>query len=166
MAVNPADAIAIGSRKAQYGRFADTKQWEKFKTFALPDAVYRYYDTNGKLLQAGNKKLEFTSTASLAVFYTRFFSQAQTLHNFGPGDFEKVGPDEIKVIWALEDQVIVRGTAGLLEIRGGGYYHETWQRKDGEWFLKTLDMYRTYQKVSFLMYIVLLITGLLGLSLV
>lgn len=166
MEVDPAVAVAISKRKSQYGRFADTKQWSRFHEFALPDAHYRFYDTNRRLLQAGNQQLDFPSTDALVAYYTKFMAPAQTLHMFGPGDFEQIGPDEVKVIWALEDQVIVRGTGGLLELRGGGFYHEIWLRKDGQWFLKTLDMYRTYQKTSLLMAILLMITSLLGISLI
>jgi len=167
MEIDPVAAIVISKKKAQYGRFVDTKQWDKFnKHVALPDAQYRFYDTNGRLLQAGTQELKFSATEPLTAFFSKFFAPAQTLHMFGPGDFEQIGPDEVKAIFALEDQVIVRGSGGLLEIRGGGYYHETWQRKDGDWFLKTLDMYRTYQKMSLMMTIVMTITGLLGISLV
>ena len=36
------------------------------------------------------------------------------------------------------------------EIRGGGFYYETWKRVDGDWFLQDLRMQRTYQKMTFL----------------
>ena len=42
--------------------------------------------------------------------------------------------DEVDAVWGMEDQIILQHTAGLIEIRGGGYYHETWKMKNGDWF--------------------------------
>jgi hypothetical protein len=47
----------------------------------------------------------------------------------------------------MDDQINFKST-NLVEIRGGGYYHETWKLEDGEWYLQTLDLRRTYTKIS------------------
>lgn len=140
---------AISRKKAQYGRFIDTKQWDKFHQVALPDAQLGFFDPDGSVLKVGGTPLAFSSAGSFTTFFAKFFAGAETLHMFGPGEFEAIAPDQVKAIWAMEDQLIMKGTAKLVELRGGGYYHELWKRKDGEWFLASLRLERTYTKMSF-----------------
>jgi hypothetical protein len=66
---------------------------------------------------------------------------------FGPSDLEQKSADEVKAIWTIEDQISFKST-NLVEIRGRGYYHETWKLKDRDWNLQTLDLRRTYTKIS------------------
>ena len=166
MAVPPDVALIITRKKAQYGRFADCKQWDQFEKLALPDAEFGFYDTDGSPLRVGNTPLVFTSAKPFAAFFSKFFKNAQTLHNFGPGDLELTAPGEVKAIWALEDQLLLRGTAGLVELRGGGHYYETWVERDGDWFIKKLDMRRTYTKLSILGRLLFLLVAIFGISLV
>ncbi|GAD93728.1 hypothetical protein NECHADRAFT_102143 [Paecilomyces variotii No. 5] len=140
----------IHQKKAQYGRYIDTKQWDKFDQVALPDADLTFLDTNGSLLSIGNKALAFQTPKQFTNFFRRFFANAQTLHMFGPGDLQQTGVDEVKAIWSMEDQIIMKYTGGLAEIRGGGFYFETWKLKDGDWFLQSLRLERTYTKISLL----------------
>lgn len=140
----------ISRKKAQYGRFIDTKQWDKFGTVALPDAELAFFDSEGSVLKVGKTALAFSSAESFTTFFAKFFTDAETLHMFGPGELEWIGPGQVKAVWAMEDQLIMKGTAGLVELRGGGHYHETWKLKDGDWFLASLRLERTYTKTSVL----------------
>lgn len=148
MEVSPDIAAIITKKKAMYGRYIDTKQWDKLGQVMLPDAKLSFKDTDGSPLIVGKTCLVFPSAASFAAFFKRFFAKAQTLHMFSLGELEQRGPGEVKAIWAMEDEIILRGSAGLVEIRGGGYYHEIWMQKDGDWFLKSLSLCRTYTKTS------------------
>ena len=48
-------------------------------------------------------------------------------------------------IWAMEDWIIFgNGT----ELHGAGHYHETYQKQDGSWQIKTLHLTRTIQQIS------------------
>ena len=140
----------ISQKKSQYGRYVDTKQWNKFDKIVLPNAEFGFFDSDGSVLKAGKTALIFSSSKGFTGFFSKFLANAQTLHMFGPGELEQVTAEEVRAIWGMEDQIILKGTAGLVEIRGGGYYHETWKMKDGDWFLKSLRLERTYQKISFL----------------
>jgi hypothetical protein len=55
---------------------------------------------------------------------------------------------------------------GFVEIRGGGYYHETWKMERGDWFLKSLRLERTYQKTSPVAKILVFLDRYLGFSVV
>jgi len=166
MAIPPEVALAITTRKAKYGRFADLKQWERYHEIALPDAFFGYYDTDGSPIRLGKTSATFPSTQSFISFFSKFFERLDSLHNFGPGDFEMISSEEVKVIWALEDQLFLKGTAGWVSLRGGGYYTEIWVKRDGDWWLKDLRMRRTYTRTSFLTAVLFLLFALFGVSLV
>lgn len=85
---------------------------------------------------------------SLYIFLSLYLEKAETLHMFGPGDLEQISVDEVKAVWSMEDQIYLKST-NLKAIRGGGYYHETWKLKGGEWYLQSLDLKRTYLKRTY-----------------
>ncbi|KAI5457069.1 hypothetical protein BGZ63DRAFT_395344 [Mariannaea sp. PMI_226] len=162
----PEVAQAITCLKARYCRYADTKQLEKFEQeIALPDARFSFYDKDDNLFVVGKQTLAFDSTKATAAFFAKFFAPLDTLHNFCPGDFEQVAPDEVKAVFAFEDQLMSKVLGSWGEIRGGGFYHETWKLVDGEWRLKEMKLKRTYQKMTLLLKILLIIGSLLGISL-
>ncbi|KAG0649699.1 hypothetical protein D0Z07_3766 [Hyphodiscus hymeniophilus] len=129
----------IRRKKAQHGRYMDTKQWDKFQELFLPHASLTFLDPAGAIVTAGSTKMAFSSAADFARFFARFWAQAQTLHMFGPGDLEQTASDEVRAIWSMEDQMIMNATGGMVHMRGGGYYYETWKMSGGDWFLKDLS---------------------------
>ncbi|KFY78693.1 hypothetical protein V499_02186 [Pseudogymnoascus sp. VKM F-103] len=141
-------AETIFRKKSQYGRYIDTKQWNKFAEVALPNAELSFFDSDGSILVAGKTPLVFSSSQAFTSFFSKFFANAQTLHMFGPGELEQIKSDEVKATWGMEDQIILNGTGGLVEMRGGGYYYETWKMHGDDWFLASLRLERTYQKTS------------------
>jgi hypothetical protein len=165
MPVSIEAAEAIRHKKAQYGRFIDTKQWDELERIvALPDAELSFFNPDGSVLTVAKTPFIFPTIGSFTKFFKRFFKDAQTLHMFGPGEFERVAPDEVHSIWSMQDQIVVKNTAGLVEIRGGGFYYETWILKDGEWYLKSLRLERTYQQSSMLAKVIEFIQSTFGVS--
>ncbi|KAH8665560.1 hypothetical protein BGZ61DRAFT_461878 [Ilyonectria robusta] len=163
--VSPEVAQAISRQKSRYGRYADTKQWDKFEhEIALPDAHYTFYGTDGELLTVGNKALAFETPKAVSAYFSKFFAELETLHNIGLGDFEQVAPDEVKAVFGFEDQLLSKSLGAWVEIRGGGFYYETWKLVDGQWYISELKMERTYQKETLLVKIALALGGLLGVS--
>ncbi|KUI61644.1 hypothetical protein VP1G_08817 [Cytospora mali] len=140
----------ISRKKALYGRYIDTKQWEKFNSIALADAELRFFEPDGTLTHVGKTPLAFTSPDAFAKFFSKVFANAQTLHMFGRGELEHFRPDEVNAIWPMEDQIILKPGWLSIEVRGGGYYYETWREKDGDWFLASLVLRRTYTKPNML----------------
>ncbi len=144
MSVSLEVARIISRKKSQYGRYIDTKQWDKFHQIALPDAELGFFDSDGSVLRVGRTPLAFSSVESFTTLFATFFAKAETLHIFGLGELEWIGPGKVKAI----DQIMMKGTAGWVEVRGGGYYHESWKMEDGDWFLASLRLETTYTKTS------------------
>lgn len=140
----------ISRKKALYGRYIDTKQWDRLSSIALPDAELRFFEPDGSLTHVGRTPLAFTSPEKCAYFFQKLFGNAQTLHMFGRGELEQTKEDEVRAIWPMEDQIILRQGWLPVEVRGGGYYYETWRQKDNDWFLESLVLRRTYTKPSIL----------------
>lgn len=150
MSVSWETTEVISRKKALYGRFIDMKQFEKLSSLALPDAELRFLEPDGSLTHVGKTPLAFTSPEECTAFFRKIFSNAQTLHMFGSGELEQVKADEVRAIWPMEDQIILRHGWLPVEVRGGGYYYETWRQKDNDWFLQSLVLRRTYTKPSIL----------------
>lgn len=140
MPVSPETAEIITRKKSQYGRCIDTKQWKSIDQVALPDAELTFLDIDGSDLKIGPTPLHFVSCKSFGEFCRKLFQNAQTLHMLGPGELDQTAADEVTAIWSMEDQLIMNFTAGLGDVRGGGYYFETWKLRDGDWFLKDPDI--------------------------
>jgi hypothetical protein len=153
-------ALAITRKKALYGRWADTKQWHRYREITLPDATFRFFNQDGSFVSLGGKNADLTSPDSFGLFFGPFFATKESLHNLGLGDFELVAPGEVRAVWALEDQVVWKWVPlGLCWLRGGGHYYETWVEKDGEWWMTSLDMHRTYTKMSMLCFLFFILDG-------
>jgi hypothetical protein len=132
----------------------------------LPDAEFIFFDTDGSIIKAGNTSFAFLSSTAFTGFFSKFFANAQTLHMFGPGELQLKAIDEVGAIWGMEDQIILKHAVGSVEIRGGGYYHETWKMRNGDWFLNSLRLERTYQKTSLLAKILVFLERYLSLSVI
>ncbi|KAG8167259.1 hypothetical protein KVR01_002948 [Diaporthe batatas] len=150
---------AISRRKALYGRYIDTKQWDKLRSIALPDAELRFFDPDGSLSHFGSTPLAFTSSEECVSFFHKLLGNAQTIHMFGRGELEHIQSDEVRAIWPMEDHIILRQGLLPIEVRGGGYYYETWRKKEGGWFLASLVLRRTYTKPSLLAWLGGLLTS-------
>jgi hypothetical protein len=160
-------ALAITRKKALYGRWADTKQWHRYHEIALPDATFRYFNQDGSIIRIKNRPADMASPDAFAAYFGSFFRTKESLHNFGLGDMEMVGPGEVRAVWALEDMIFWTWVPlQLAWLRGGGYYHETWVEREGEWWLKRLDMHRTYTSMSLVCMLFFILDGFLGLDLV
>ncbi|OQV01914.1 SnoaL-like domain-containing protein [Cladophialophora immunda] len=150
MAVSADTFQAISRKKALYGRLVDTKRFDQFALVALPECSFDFLDTDGKPLARDGVVFTFSSRDAFTSHLGVFLAKVQSLHMFGPGDLRYLTPeeDEVEAIWSMEDQLIWREARPPFQMRGGGYYHETWALKNGEWLLKSLRLERTYTKVN------------------
>jgi len=170
----PPDVIdAITRKKARYGYYADTKQWHRYAGDVYPPGwekmPLRYLDTAGQpiVVRPGGLALAFDTIESWIGFFQPFFAPLQTLHNFGPGHFEQVANDEVRARFGMEDQLMFPQLPwGLAEIRGGGFYEETYRRIDGDWYMVELELHRTYQKMTFPLWAILKAKEWLGIPLI
>ncbi|RGP81180.1 hypothetical protein FLONG3_717 [Fusarium longipes] len=143
-----AEAFAIiQHKKAQYCRFADSHQWERFDTIMLSDATYSFHEPDGSVIVMGDTTCSWSSREQWAAFFSNTNKDLQAIHTLGPAEMEQISPDEIKAIWSVTYHVGNKDAQSGYHGTGGGYYHETWVKVGDDWFMKTLKMDRLYWKV-------------------
>ncbi|RSM00801.1 hypothetical protein CEP52_008887 [Fusarium oligoseptatum] len=127
----PPDVVAlITHKKAQYCHSADSNQWEVFEKVFLPEATFIFVDAKDEVI---NVDRECNS-----------FKVQQTIHLVGPGEFEQISPEEIKVTWSVIYHCGPRNSETEGHGTGGGHYHEVWKKRDGDWFMASMRMKRLY----------------------
>lgn len=129
--------------KHRYFRTLDLKEWEEFGD-CLADDVDARYGT-----KAMGEPLHFASRAGV-VDYMRenLGGQIVTIHiaNHPEIDVEE-GASTATGSWAFEDTVIVPDFK--VQIRGGGYYRDTYRRDDdGAWRIASTRYERIYEAMT------------------
>ncbi|KAI1129544.1 hypothetical protein F5Y10DRAFT_290915 [Nemania abortiva] len=159
----PADiAAAIMARKARYGWCIDTKNFEKLKELALPASRFSFCNEKGEPTVLAGRVFHFESPAAFAAWCAKLMNPMDTIHMFGPGQFEQVAPDTVEAVFSMEDQFVHKILGSWVEQRGGGYYYETWKLADGEWCIEELVLKRNYQKYSLLLSFAIFLQETLG----
>ena len=129
----------IRTKKAQYCRFVDTKQWDELGRLMLPDVTLVFFDVDGETLY------EFTSCKSWIELTAATLDGAQTSHRVSNSELSPVSESKVAAIWAMEDYLILppKGGSPAQTMRGYGHYHEIWEQRDGDWLLAKLELKRT-----------------------
>lgn len=134
-----ADIEQIRDLKARYARLADTKQWAEVAALFTTDAVMRFYDVEGKLVN------EVTAPNFAAVIGGRI-GAGQPIHHLFSHEIAFPSDDTATAIWAMEDRIYHDRTAHpeapFTSMHGFGHYHERYRRVDGEWRIAGFDQTR------------------------
>lgn len=141
MTVSPEVALAIHQTKAKYCRFADTKQWGAFEQITTADIAF-------KMVQGGAVLVSFSDRASWASHFSEMLKGKQCHHLIGGAEYEEVGPDEVKAIFAVQFYIADDGTTPKSRTTGGAHYHEVYKRVNGTWLLAECTAESTYTTVD------------------
>jgi ketosteroid isomerase-like protein len=128
MTVNFSDWLAICETKARYCRLMDTKDWAGWADVFTEDLVL---DST----PAGGYRVEGRAAAIARV--RESIDTAKTAHQVHNPEVSFAGPDEARVIWAMNDRVTMdpaRQSESYAGHTGYGHYRETYRRcADGRW---------------------------------
>jgi hypothetical protein len=117
------DVEAIKQLKARYMRAVDTKDWALCREVLADDFAV---DTG---FQSNN-----SAAAVLEYFETRLVADVATVHHVLAPEIELTSATTAKGIWAYEEHA--RYPDGR-RMEGYGYHHETYEKIDGAWKMKT-----------------------------
>ncbi|MBJ7336627.1 nuclear transport factor 2 family protein [Mycolicibacterium sp.] len=131
------DIEALKQLKARYCRLLDAKDWQAWREIFTDDFVSDTSKAGGKVIHGADDFVAFTRRALSKP------SQA-TAHQVHAPELDVTSATEARGIWALED--VVRLAPGI-NLRGYGHYHETYEKIDGEWFIKTSTLTRLREDV-------------------
>ena len=148
----------IKQLKARYFRNLDTKDWDGFQAVFAPDAVldcrHAMYSRDpatgaaifaGKVLPESEAVVEARLTRGAANIRAEVEASVEniiTVHHGHMPEIEIISPTTARAVWAMED--VLRGPPGwyLQTLVGYGHYHETYERLEGRWHIKTLKLTR------------------------
>lgn len=124
------DLEAIKQLKARYFRTMDTKDWEGMREVFADDVVMDTTSSGGGVV---------TGADAFLTFLRGILQDVITVHHGHMPEIEIMSPTTATGIWAMED--LLKWPNGS-ELRGYGHYHETYEKIDGTWRIKTSTLTR------------------------
>ncbi|CUU56949.1 DUF4440 domain-containing protein [Frankia sp. CcI49] len=124
------DIEQIRQLKARYCRLLDTKSWDEFRALFTDDAVLDSTDSGGDVITGADAFLEFLRPA---------LSESVTVHHCHTPEIAVTAPSTATGIWAMEDRIRFPDGSELI---GFGHYHETYEKADGAWRIRSQKLTR------------------------
>ena len=129
----------IKQLKARYFRCVDTKDWGGFAALFAADATVDYTPPGGN-----PKDWSMSGAANITAFVRKALEGAVTVHHGHMPEIEITSPTTATGIWAMEDLLWARKGAPVpfKTLHAFGHYHETYEKRDGAWVIKTIRLSR------------------------
>jgi hypothetical protein len=136
---------AIRQLKARYCRFLDTKDVEGWRGVFTTDVVV----TLDMAVSTGGADPKMAppleGVDNFVPMVIGSLENAATMHHCHTPEITLTSATTATGIWAMEDWIIFGDGR---ELHGAGHYHETYEKRDGNWQIKTLHLTRTIVKLS------------------
>jgi len=131
--VNELDEIEkLKQLKARYFRTMDTKDWTAMRAVFADDVVMDTTASGGSLTVGADAFMAYLEPT---------LRDAVTVHHGHMPEIEVISPSTASGVWALQDIIVwPDGT----RMHGYGHYHETYEKSDGKWRIKTSTLTRLH----------------------
>lgn len=136
----------IRSLKARYFRLQDNKLWDEYRELFLDDSVFDVTEAFTDPVDGGGESLParvavpvIGRDAIVAYVSSGLNEHVRSFHEGFMSEVEILSDDSARATWPMEDRVWF-GRDRLMH--GFGYYHETYRRVDGRWYIQTLKITR------------------------
>jgi hypothetical protein len=139
---------AIRQLKARYCRFLDAKDADGWRNVFTTDVVVLLdmaVSTGGADPMTSLAAEGPESRDNFVPMVLGRLENAATMHHCHTPEITLTSPITATGIWAMEDWIIF-GNGN--ELHGAGHYHETYEKQDSTWRIKTLHLTRTIQQIS------------------
>jgi hypothetical protein len=127
------DIEAIKQLKARYFRLMDTKDWDGMAQVFAPDV---------QIDMTGEDGTVHTSVADFMPYLRQNIADVVTMHHGHMPEITLLSETTARGIWAMEDKLWWPEGSPLVHLHGYGHYHETYEKVDGQWRIKTLKLTR------------------------
>jgi len=127
----------IKQLKARYFRCLDSKDWAGFEAVFAPDAAVDYTPPGGN-----SANWSVSGRADIVAFVRRAIEPAVTVHHGHMPEVEVTSATTARAIFAMEDLIWWPEGSRRKTLHGWGHYHETYEKVDGKWLIKTLRLTR------------------------
>ena len=136
------DIESIKQLKARYCRYLDTKDWDRWRDLFTDDFVGDTTQAGGTVIVGVDEFMAYTRNTIGKP------SQA-TVHQVHAPEIELTSATTARGVWALNDVVRL---VPALTLHGYGHYHETYEKIDGRWRIKTSKLTRLREDVTMPMF--------------
>jgi hypothetical protein len=134
------DLEAIRTVKAQYFRFLDTRQWDRWGALFTDDAVM-YTESQVTDARIGREMI-------VSKVRDRLEHVTTIHHGFLPEIWFE-SDDEAVGIWAMEDRLLTTtGPEAGSTVHGFGHYRDRYARDDGAWRIREVRITRLHVELS------------------
>ncbi|GAA2410343.1 nuclear transport factor 2 family protein [Actinomadura vinacea] len=130
------DIEALKQLKARYCRTLDTKDWDGMRQIFTDDVVMDTTGSGGTLI---------TGADTFMAFVRDNLADRVTVHHCHTPEIAITSPSTATGIWAMEDRV--QWPSGR-ELIGFGHYHETYEKTDGTWRIRTSKLTRLRMDIT------------------
>ena len=130
---------AIRMLKARRIRALDEHTWDVYEALHAPDY---YADNEGEPPVHGSA----ANAARLKKLYDAV--GMVSAHHVHSHEIELLSPTTATGVWAMEDRLYWTHAGREHWLHGTGFYHETYEKRDGTWLFTTRRLRRTRQVVS------------------
>jgi hypothetical protein len=126
------DLEEIRQLKARYCRFLDAKDWAAWRTVFADDFSSDTTESGGQVIVGADQFVQ--------VIRDRLGRRSQsTVHQVHSPEISLTSATTATGVWAMQD--VVRLAPGL-NLLGYGHYHETYEKVDGSWVIRTSRLTR------------------------
>ena len=136
---------AIRQLKARYCRFLDTKDVEGWRAVFCADLTVLL---DGAVCTGGNDPQTGPPIEGVDNFVPMVLATLDgvaTVHHCHTPELSVDSPTTATGIWAMEDMLFFPDGN---QLHGAGHYHETYEKRDGAWRIKSLHLTRTLLRFS------------------
>ena len=126
------DIESIKQLKARYFRTMDTKDWDAMRRVFTDDLVADTSAAGGNVVEGADEFVAFLRST---------LADAVTVHQGHMPEIDLTSETTATGIWALNDIII--WSSGM-RLDGYGHYHETYEKSDGEWRIKSSKLTRLH----------------------
>jgi hypothetical protein len=131
---------AIRQLKARYCRFLDTKDIEAWKTVFAHDVVVKLDMAISAGGADGQTAPDLHGLDEFLPVVLGGVEGAQTKHHCHTPEITLTSDTTASAIWAMEDLLLFPNGGQLF---GAGHYHETYEKRAGNWVITSLHLTRT-----------------------
>jgi hypothetical protein len=131
---------AIKALKARYFRHMDAKDWVGLESVFATDLVADFRDSTG----SHDETLLTVGAALYVANLAPILQNITTVHHGHMSEIEITSATTAAGIWAMEDLLWVHEGSPIpyKTLYGCGHYHETYEKRDGAWVIKTIRLNR------------------------
>ncbi|HKA03010.1 MAG TPA: nuclear transport factor 2 family protein [Acidimicrobiales bacterium] len=133
------DIDAIRQLKARYFRTMDTKDWNGLAAVFTDDVVI---DMTGEGARVTHGVAEYMP------FLRQHIEPVITVHHGHMPEIELTSATTATGIWAMEDELWWPSGGPISHMHGYGHYHETYEKTDAGWRIKTMTLTRLHRLVD------------------